>query len=316
MEADMNTILVPLDGSTLAEQILPYIRTLAPILSAQVRLLVVVPDPEPDRLLTDSLSGSYGVGMPPERYRERQQLALEEAWAHAEGYLAAHTSRLQAEGLDVESEVRVGPAAENIVEVAQHMRATLIAMVTHGRSGLRRWALGSVADRVVQAAPAPVLLVRGSDLPTHTFNLKRILLPLDGSDLARQALPIAVELATCARAELTLLQAIAPVIEGYPNLFSQPTSQYGAVLAALRGQAEVELGGVAGELHPQEPVVTTSVANGHPAEVIVDEAARHAASLIVMATHGRGGLRRWALGSVADKVLHTTTTPLVLVRAQ
>jgi nucleotide-binding universal stress UspA family protein len=62
--------------------------------------------------------------------------------------------------------------------------------------------------------------------------------------------------------------------------------------------------------------VTTSVANGHPAEVIVDEAARHAASLIVMATHGRGGLRRWALGSVADKVLHTTTTPLVLVRAQ
>jgi nucleotide-binding universal stress UspA family protein len=188
--------------------------------------------------------------------------------------------------------------------------------VTHGRSGLRRWALGSVADRVVQAAPAPVLLVRGSDLPTHTFNLKRILLPLDGSDLARQALPIAVELATCAQAELALLQAIAPVIEGYPNLFSQPTSQYGAVLAALREQAEVELGGVAGELRPQEPVVTTSVANGHPAEVIVDEAARHAASLIVMATHGRGGLRRWALGSVADKVLHTTTTPLMLVRAQ
>ena len=91
----MNSILVPLDSSALAEQIMPYIRELAPLLSASVRLLQVVPEPERDSMLADSITGLYGMSEPPERYRERKQLALEEARVHAEGYLAAQASRLR-----------------------------------------------------------------------------------------------------------------------------------------------------------------------------------------------------------------------------
>ena len=312
----MKTILVPLDSSALAEQIMPYIRELAPLLSASVRLLQVVPEPERDSMLADSITGLYGMSEPPERYRERKQLALEEARVHAEGYLAAQASRLLEDGLDVETEVRIGPVAENIIEVAAGRKPTLIAMVTHGYSGLRRWALGSVADRVIQAAAAPVFLVRGAEKPlVRPFAIRRILVPLDGSDISRQALPLAAELASCACAELSLLQAVAPAIEGYPSLLGQPTAQYGVVLSALRDQAIHELEAIAGELRQQDVPVSTAVINGHAAETIVDEATRRAASMIVMATHGRGGLRRWALGSIADKVLHATTTPLVLVRA-
>ena len=165
----MNSILVPLDSSALAEQIMPYIRELAPLLSASVRLLQVVPEPERDSMLADSITGLYGMSEPPERYRERKQLALEEARVHAEGYLAAQASRLLEDGLDVETEVRIGPVAENIIEVAAGRKPTLIAMVTHGYSGLRRWALGSVADRVIQAAAAPVFLVRGAEKPLENF---------------------------------------------------------------------------------------------------------------------------------------------------
>ena len=312
----MNTILVPLDGSALAEQVLPHARVLASALDAKIRLLEVVQEPERDSMLADSITGLYGMGEPAERHRERKQLALEDARARAEGYLAVEAGRLQEDGLEVEVEVRIGPAAENIAEAAAAGPPTLIAMATHGYGGLRRWALGSVADRVVQSGPAPIFLVRGVEHPRVVSGIRRILVPLDGSDLARQALPAAVELARGTRADIVLLQSVAPVIEGYPSLFGQLASQYGAVLEALHEAAERELRLVAEELRKEDLSVSIAVANGHPAEMIVDEAAHRGASLIVMATHGRGGLRRWALGSVADKVLHATSTPLVLVRAK
>ncbi len=313
----MSTILVPLDGSALAEQILPYARALAPLFSARIHLLQVITEPERDSMLADSITGLYGMGEPPARHRARTQIALEEARAHAEGYLAAHASQLQEEGLDVDVEVRIGPPADIILEVAKHEQITLIAMATHGYSGLRRWALGSVADRVVQAAPAPVFLIRDAEqAPTSDSVVRRILVPLDGSDLSRQALPFAAELATCAHADLTLLQAASLEAEGYLGMLGQSKTLNGAVLTALHQQAQHELAALVGELRQQDISAAAVVLNGSPAEVIVDEAARRAASAIVMATHGRGGLRRWALGSVADKVLHAAHTPLVLVRAR
>jgi nucleotide-binding universal stress UspA family protein len=319
----MNTILVPLDGSALAEQVLPQVSALALALDAKVCLLQVVAEPERNRPLADSISEMYGAGESPEQYEARQRRALEERCAHAEGYLSTRAALLQAAGLPVAVEVRVGPAPEIIGEVAAAIPARLIALATHGYSGLRRWAVGSVADKVVHTACAPVLLVRGH-IPAHPedtpprlppFALRRILVPIDGSGFSRQALPFAAELATSSGADLVLLQAIAPTIEGYPSLFAQPSTPYSAVLRALHEQAVRELDALAGELRAEGLQVSPVVSTGHPAEAIVDEAARRGASAIVMATHGRGGLSRWALGSVADKVLHATTTPLVLVRA-
>jgi nucleotide-binding universal stress UspA family protein len=250
--------------------------------------------------------------------REHEWHSWETKRRHAEGYLGSHALMLQAEQVRVDVEVRLGHPAEQIVAVADEQHAALIALATHGYSGLKRWALGSVADKVVHATTTPVFIIRSGE-ETHLGEVafKRILVPLDGSDFARQALPIATELAIGAHAEVTLLQAVSPTIEAFPGFppLGRPLPQLGEVLTAMRAQAAKELGECAGELRRQELPVTTTVANGHAAEVIVDEAGQRHADLIVMATHGYSGIRRWALGSVADKVLHAAATPLVLVHA-
>ncbi len=312
----MNTILVPLDGSTLAEQILPYARALAPLLNAQIHLLEVVLEPAHELVSSGGLTILYGTGDALDREQSRQRWELEEAFARAETYIDAQTSRLEDADLVVHSNIVGGQPASVIVELAREPHTRLVAMATHGRGGLQRWALGSVADRVAQASVAPVLLVRATpNPPAMDFNLKHILVPLDGSELARQALPLACELAQAARAKITLIQAISPKIEGYPSLLTQPLPSYSVILSALHAAAQQELERVAGQIHQPDLLVATAVVTGHAAEVIVDEAAKRAASMIVMATHGYGGLRRWALGSVADQVLHATNLPLMLVRA-
>ena len=310
----MKTILVPLDGSLLAEQVLPYVRVLAPLLGAQVRLLQVVPEIPPPSLLSENVANIYSMAGSAGSQHEVANVALEEAIAAADSYLAARALRLQEAGLEVSCDVQCGEPADVTVEIAHSPQIGMIAMATHGYGGLRRWALGSVADRVVQAAPVPVFLIRATRYtPAKAFALERVLLPLDGSPLAMQALPIARDLAGKAPAELLLVEAVAPPIEPYPNIAAIP---YGTVLGALHDQAARSLGALAGELRSTGVKATPVVDNGHAAEVIVDEATRRNASVIVMATHGRGGLRRWAMGSVADKVLHAATMPLVLVRAQ
>lgn len=311
----MKTILVPLDGSTLAEQILPYVQVIAPLLGASVRLVQVVGEPVPESAFVESLTGLYGVSEPAAHQYERSRVALDETLAMAESYLAARAVRLEDAGLRVSYDVQIGSAAEIIVDIARATHVNLIAMATHGYSGLRRWVLGSVADRVVRTATAPVLLIRATQYPQRSFALDRVLLPLDGSDLALQALPLARELASQSHAELVLVEAVSPEIESYPSLAMEPVTPYGTTLSMLHEHAQRNLTSLASQVQATDANVTTIVENGPAAEVIVDEAARRNISLIVMATHGRGGLRRWAMGSVADKVLHAAHVPLVLVRA-
>ncbi|HWQ15114.1 MAG TPA: universal stress protein, partial [Roseiflexaceae bacterium] len=225
---------------------------------------------------------------------------------------------LAEQGVEVGTEVRCGPPAEVIVETAEGEHVALIAMATHGYSGLKRWALGSTADKVVHATGTPVLLVRGEAPAPQEVRIRRILLPLDGSRLARQALPLAAELAVRARGELLLLRAIVPTLEimaGMPPSARMPV-QYEDLTEPMRAFAQQELNELAEQLRAEVPQVVSLAPIGPAAEVIVDEAAAHHADLIVMATHGYSGLKRWALGSTADKVLHTSTTPLILVRAR
>ena len=170
---------------------------------------------------------------------------------------------------------------------------------------MRRWALGSVADQVIQATTTPVFLVRaGAPAPQSDRSFKRILVPLDGSALARQAIPLAIALARGAQAQLLLLRAV------------EPATNYPAILNKQRTQAAQALEVIADELSEHGVPVTSMVGVGRAARVIVTWAAQCHADLIVMATHGYGGFRRWALGSVANTVLYTTMTPLLLVRAQ
>ena len=307
----MKTILVPLDGSALAEQILPYVRMLAPLAGATIHLLRVVPDDEKNTLLASDPAVLYEAEASSMPMWEREAWIWDMLRQRAEGYLDAQTTALRLDGFDVHSHVQIGAPAEMIIAVAEQVHADLIAMATHGYTGFKRWTLGSVTDKVVQATTTPVFVVPSHAAPAGEPRLKRILLPLDGSGFARQALPLATELTTHAHAELLLFWAVSPSIEVYHG-----TLLPASVQNMLRGHAQEELRVLAGELRHSEISVKTAVVIGYPAEEIVEAAARHQVDLIVMATHGYGGLRRWALGSVADKVLHATPTPLLLVRPQ
>ena len=302
----MRTIVVPLDGSALAEQALPYVRLLAPLLHAGVCLLRVISSAEIERTRVYTPARRGDDRLAPDLRRRR--LAGYAVRRRAQRYLAARAAELRADGLEVQLAVSAGAAPEAIVDTARRLSSSLIIMSSHGWSGLNRWAIGSVTDKVVQAAGTPVLVVR-SHPPRQAPAIRRVIVPLDGSDLARQALPLAAELAEAAHAELILFQAIPTTAEGFPY----PPLPADA-LPAMREKVCQELEALAGELRQRRMAVTPAVTFGYPAEAIVEEAQRRDADLIVMATHGRSGLRRWALGSVANKVLHATTRPLLLVR--
>lgn len=313
----MKTILVPLDGSALAEQALPYVRTLAPLLGARVRLLNVFVHDQHDRLMAEGIAASYGMIDPLATQREREHRSLTMLTQHAESYLDSQAALLRGHGIDVEIDVRCGPAADVIIEAAEGLDIAMIAMATHGYSGLRRWALGSVTDKVVHASATPVFVVRGTTAPpTELIAFTRVMVPLDGSPLAAQALPLAADLAERARAELLLMQAVA-LIEAYPSIapLGRPDLMPSEMVRMLRARAGQQLEEQAAVLRDRGLPVATHVVNGHAAEAIIDEAARQSVDLLVMATHGYSGLKRWALGSVTDKVLHAATTPLLLVRA-
>ena len=156
----MKTMIVPLDGSVLAEQALPYATRVALALKARVRLVQVVL-PAARAVAATSPSEAENEEGPP---RWELGVAWEALRAHAQSYLETQAEPMRAAGLEVDVEVQFGRPAETIVEVATDRHAAMIVMATHGFTGLRRWALGSVADQVVHTTHVPVLLVRGAAL--------------------------------------------------------------------------------------------------------------------------------------------------------
>jgi nucleotide-binding universal stress UspA family protein len=152
-------IIVPLDGSVVAEQVLPHVQALARQFSSVVILLRATTPPEEVTPL--AAAGPALVAGP-----QLDTAALVEAEAHAASvYLEATAESLRSAGVRVECAQQDGPAAYVILEQARKRGADLIAMTTHGRGGLVRLALGSVADGVVRGAPCPVLLVRATEVP-------------------------------------------------------------------------------------------------------------------------------------------------------
>lgn len=300
------TIMVPLDGSAPAETALPAAVALAHATGRGLLLLgVAVP---PTRL--------SGLGWP--------QAALVEpvSWwplelADYEGYLAGVAARLQPSGLPVEILLRQGdPATEILAEVADNPALHTIAMATHGRSGVARTVLGSVAERIIQAAPVPVLLVRsGSPLvagapPAY----QRILVPLDGSPFAAQALDSATELAERTGATLLLLTVLPPLQTlSFAEAGLRPYWSEAARIAAA-DSATLALTTTAVRLESQGLAVRTLLRHGSPAAEIVHCATDEAADLIVLATHGRSGLPRLWLGSVALGVVRSATQPVLTMR--
>lgn len=312
----MHTILVPLDGSELAQQVLPYARTLAALFSAPLRLIQVVSREHQEHFLVQSPALLWGASDPRLRTMDLEKHAFQVLHARAENYLNTIAGPLRQEGFDVETDVHFGVPAVCITETAAHRAVKMIAMVTHGYSGLQRWTLGSVTDKVVQTTTTPVFIVRAQAqiLPAEPQPIKRILVPLDGSDFSKQALPIAIELATQSQASIHLVHALLPDDE-YPAFVrvSLSESLFQQSMDAKHRWASQQLSVAAAEIQHNNISVSSQISLGHPAETIIAAASQQQSDVIVMATHGYGGLRRWVLGSVADKVLHATTPPLLLV---
>jgi nucleotide-binding universal stress UspA family protein len=281
----LNKILVPLDGSEAAEAVLPYAKALAHPAGAQLQLLTVVP-------------------------------AAEEAAETSEAfrYLEGVADRLRGLSLSCESAVTAGEPGDTILSEADATDADLIAMSTHGRSGLMRWVLGSVADKVVHRTTTPLLLVRARDTKEHPpAKIDRVLVPLDGSPLSLSVLPYVEDVAATLGASLVLFNGVPP-LDVYPGA-ETTAAPVGNVIEDLLEQGKAFLAQVAKEVKGRGKVETRSVVTiGFAVDEIVRVAEEVGAGLIAMATHGRSGVDRWVMGSVADGVVRRSSLPCLLVR--
>jgi nucleotide-binding universal stress UspA family protein len=293
-------ILVPLDGSPLAEAALPFARALAARTGAGLSLVRAAH--------YASLLGDAAV----DQYHAIQR---------SEDYLALLVDELAASGLNVQARVPFGgSAAEWIVEECDLQRADLIVMATHDRLGPDRWLHSSVAEAVVHHSTIPVMLVRsaGAEDFAKRFAAQEpaLVVPLDGSELAEAALPIARDLANAAGARVVLVGVVpkaGQLIAGHDGAIVTYT---GSKLAELEANAWAYLESGVGQLAACATSVEAVVRSGNAATEIAAAARDYRVAAVVMATHGRTGVSRSILGSVAGGVLRQSSGPVVLVRRQ
>ncbi len=298
-------ILVPLDGSELAEESLTYAKELASRLDLEVVLLHVA-----------SPAASDSLPM----YRAYVEHAAEILKLEAAEVRKKVGPGPEGESVQVKGEVIEGYPADEILRYAGDHEIDLILMVTHGRSGIRRWLLGSVADKVLQASWLPVWLVRAGAKGAAYGEQLRFLVPLDGSELAELVLPHVETLAkqrTTEPVELVLMRVCEPLIVppiGAPEASLNWAKVAEEHMAGTRQAAEEYLRGIKDRFEGTGIKATLEVAEGSPADEVINYLNRNQCDLVIMATHGRSGLSRWAYGSVAEKVLLGASCPIFLVR--
>ena len=291
------TLIVALDGSETAEQALPYAVQLAAASGARLALVRAVLGPTPSGLDW-----------------ERQQVA---AVADAETYLVGAAEKVSRHAPVVTSTPYGEPAAK-LLDAVQEFSADAIVMATHGRTGLAHLLHGSVPEAVLAHSPVPVFLVhtRQDNVGFPTFDpvSARILVPLDGSAFSESALPIAIQMLGVA-GELVLVTVVAPP----DHVERDETGRVRAYLdqqeESLKREGSDYLRQVAAELRQRDPAlhIAVDIRVGDPSLGIVMAEADRGTNLVVMSTHGRTGVGRAMLGSVAGAVLRTGRVPVVLV---
>lgn len=293
-------IVVPLDGSILAEQTLAFLPRFASPLQTHLDLVSII---QP---------WVYALGM-----TEATPLSvindLRENW---QAYLHEQKTVLSRLGYSVKVHILEGDVATEILNLAEGEQSDLIAMSTHGRSGFSRLALGSVAERVLQNTSVPLLLVRESHAIQTQAPLQHLLTPLDGSNYAEQAIPVAVEMAKQTGADLTLLRVIQELDEHNKRLLFKSEQEAQESMNQWKALSSRYLEQLAYTVYADGLKVHSEILLGDPDKMICSTAESLPADLIVMSTHGRSGIARWAYGSVANKVLRSASCPILLVRNQ
>jgi len=294
-----NHILVPLDGSSLAECVLPHVIAVAKAFNSQVTLIRVFEQPR---------SPAFSQAIDP--------LEWHLVKTEAEAYLNEVAAHLQGLGLKVQRTLKEGNAAEHIIEFAHHNESDLIILSSHGQSGLSGWNISSVVQKIILRAYTSTLIVRAYQSPPkdpESFGYKQLLIPLDGSQRAENALPPALILARFYGSQLLLAHLVykpemltrTPLTHSETDLINQITerNQQKATryLEQIRSQSTtpVDL-----RLHISEG----NIGELHKLVELKD------VDLVVLSAHGQSGNTKWPYGSVTLSFIVYGTTPLLIVQ--
>jgi len=287
-----NKILVPLDGSDLAELALPYAEEMANAFKSEI-ILLHVSEPSEDR------------------YRHMHELYVKEV-----------TDRIKGRFKKVTPVVVSGKPADEIISYADKNKVGIIIMTSHGRSGVLSWATGSIASKLLQGAAAPLLLVRAAKPKrevTRQVLLNRILLPLDGSEAGEAAVGYIAEMMSRLESEVTLFGVVSSGQHirsvGGLDYINYSEEQ----LEMFKKEAEEYLDGVYRRLKRRKGTVKVVLKvgdkSGDVGQEILKFAEEKGVNLIAISSHGHSGIEKWVFGSIANKVVHNSRSPVLVVKA-
>ncbi len=295
----LDHILVPLDGSPLAESVLPHVVAMGRALAPRISLLHVVQrDVAPDMIPTTD----------PLDWQLRR--------AEAEAYLEEVAARLQTVGVAAETMVTEGPSAERIIGYAHDEKVDLILLSSHGRGGLSEWNVSSVVQKIILRAFLPTLIVRAYQPYTGELaglHYQRLLVPLDGSQRAECVLPLAVTLGRYYDARVILAHVVArPEVPRHTPLTREELALVNQLTERNRAEAERYLE----ELQPQlaSKVETRLVVHNNVSVALHEMIEQEGADLVVLSAHGYSGESRWPYGGVTLNIIVYGTTPVLIVQ--
>jgi nucleotide-binding universal stress UspA family protein len=302
-------LLVPLDGSKLAEIALPYAEEMARHLGSEIILVNV-------RTPIEYI----------DKPEQREYLTI--MATKTEQNIKKSTDRPQGEKVKVASAIIGSPGllthpAEQILDYAEKENINLIVMATHGSTGIRRWALGSTANNVARAFKCPLLLIRANAGAPKSVHLNKILVPLDGSKPSEAVLPYIENLAAKLKTSINLLYVVEMLFHLYP--YAEPVGYYGSAgvvkvpyteeeMKPWKETGEKYIKSVNDTLTAKGIKTSYEVRVGSAGEEIIEAEGEVHPDMVAMSTHGHSGFGRFDHGSVTDKVLHAGNTPLLLVR--
>jgi nucleotide-binding universal stress UspA family protein len=280
-------LLVPLDGSNLAERAIPYAKTIGSRKGNEIVLFTVTP------------------------------VSNEKLDHPMKAYLDTNARVLKSQGITATTAVAHGNPAEEIIRYIDRHHIDLTVISTHGNSGVRRWILGSVAQKVLYGTSAPVLLVKSGSQKQSRVEFKKVLVSLDGSPFSEASIPHVEELLQGSGSEVILLRvgeipklpadrspSIKPNWEEYRDM----------LMADTKRQIEEYLKKIADMLAREGIRAKQQATIGKADEIILQLARKEDADLIIMTTQGRTGISRWVYGSVASRVVEGSSQPLLLIR--
>ena len=302
----IKTVLVPLDGSAVAEDVLPYVKMICGAFQATPHLLSIA-----DPGLDDAIAA-----------RPDTKPLVEQMETHASRYLEKMSADFKSARLVPQTSVKAGSAGDIIVNTAKEINASLIAMSTHGRSGVSRMVYGSVADRVIHdIGSVPIFMVRppaSGDKPAAApSQLKNVIMPLDGSKLGEASLPYAVAMARKMNLTVHLIQVVNTAqltAWGDPTLSGAPTGIASVeLMSSIEDAAKEYISDTAAALESAGVKTVQKVLIGSATWQIVSYAHKMENSFVSMTTHGRTGLKRAIMGSIADGVLRESGEPVLMI---